>query len=257
MGHGPDMLLLHGAGASTHSWRDLMPVLARTHRVLALDLPGQGFSVAGSRTRLTLDHMAQDIAALCRAQDWRPEVIVGHSAGAAIALVLSEILHLRPRIMTVNAALDRFDGVAGWLFPAFAKMLALNPFTSLAFTMGGHSLARARSIISSTGSRLTDEGYGYYARLLADRSHVNGTLQMMARWNTDALHARLSDITAPCLLVTGTRDGAVPPRVSDQAAARLPQSERLDLDDLGHLAHEEAPDVVTRVIRDWCVTEAV
>lgn len=40
----PWVLLLHGTGASTHSWRDLAPLLARRLRVLALDLPGHAFT---------------------------------------------------------------------------------------------------------------------------------------------------------------------------------------------------------------------
>ena len=254
LGSGPDMLLLHGAGASTHSWRALVPALSRSYRIVALDLPGHGFTRAGAKSRLGLDTVAEDIAALCAAQGWQPNVIVGHSAGAAVALSLSEKLDPKPRVVTLNAALDRFDGVAGWLFPAFARMLALNPFTSVAFTMGGGTAMRARAIISSTGSQLSDEGYGYYARLLSDRAHVDGTLQMMARWNTDALYARLTDIETPCLMITGARDTAVPPRVSAMAATRLPLARLCKLDDLGHLAHEEAPDRITQVIEDWCRT---
>lgn len=256
-GEGPDMLLLHGAGASTHSWRALVPALSRNNRIIALDLPGHGFTRAGSRARLGLEKVAQDVAALCVAQGWRPQVIVGHSAGAAVALALSQRLDPRPRIVTLNAALDRFDGVAGWLFPAFAKMLALNPFTSVAFTLGGSSATRARAIITSTGSRLSDEGYGYYARLLADRTHVDGTLQMMARWSTDALYQALPEIDAKCLMITAARDSAVPPRVSANAAERLSRAELVELDGLGHLAHEEAPEIVTQLISEWCETRSV
>ena len=46
MGSGPVALLLHGTGASTHSWRNVMPLLAQRFQVVALDLPGHGFSSA-------------------------------------------------------------------------------------------------------------------------------------------------------------------------------------------------------------------
>ncbi len=49
MGSGPPLMLLHGTGASTHSWRDLLPKLARHHDVIAPDLPGHGFTRAASR----------------------------------------------------------------------------------------------------------------------------------------------------------------------------------------------------------------
>lgn len=250
-GTGPTLLLLHGAGATTHSWRDLIPTLAQHHRVIALDLPGHGFTRAGSRSRLGLSQTAEDIAALCAAQGWRPATLVGHSAGAAVALDLADRLSADgapPKVVGINAALARFEGMAGWLFPMMAKVLALNPFTAHVFSAGGARPERAQRLIETTGSTLDAEGLGYYARLLGDRAHVDGTLQMMASWNTDALVDRLPRIAAPCLLITGDRDRAVSPEVSDRAARALPGGEVLHLPDLGHLAHEEDPAALSRLI---------
>lgn len=250
-GSGRTVLLLHGAGASTHSWRDLVPLLCPAHHVVALDLPGQGFSRPGTKTRCGLDPMTADIAALCASQGWRPDLLIGHSAGAAIALNLARRLRPAPAVVGINAALGRFDGMAGWLFPLLARVLALNPLTAPLFAAGGPSLPRARRLIESTGSRLDDAAIGLYARLIADRDHVDGTLQMMAQWNPDALLARLGDIATPCLLLTGARDTAVAPSVSARAQAALPQADLVGLPDLGHLAHEEAPAETARTIQGW------
>lgn len=252
VGDGPTLLLLHGAGATTHSWRDLVPRLSETHRIVALDLPGHGFTRIGARSRMGLERTAEDIAALCTAQDWTPKAILGHSAGAAVALDLASRLPETPAVVGINAALDRFEGTAGWLFPVLAKLLALNPFTALAFSAGGARPDRARSVIRSTGSNLNDEGLALYSRLLSDRAHVDGTLQMMANWSTDGLLDRLPKIDNPTLLITGAKDTAVSPRVSDRASALLPNVQLHPLEGLGHLAHEEAPDLVCDLILDWC-----
>lgn len=254
MGHGPLALLLHGAGASTHSWRDVIPLLAQSHRVIALDLPGQGFSRAGNRQRLGLPRMAEDIAALCTAQGWQPDLIFGHSAGGAIALELATRL-VTPRgqppdIACVNAALGPFEGVAGWLFPVLAKVLALNPLTPTLFTLGADKVARARRLIESTGSHLSPEGLALYARLIGDRAHVDGTLQMMAQWDVAPLLSRLGTIPNRCLLITGTGDLAVPPETSARAAAQMPRATTLTLDDLGHVAQEEDAARVVAAILD-------
>lgn len=253
MGAGPLALLLHGAGASTHSWRDLIPGLAQSHRVIALDLPGQGFSRAGAKGRLGLPGMTADIAALCAAQDWHPALILGHSAGGALALGLATRLQTPegapPDIACLNAALGRFEGVAGWLFPVLAKLLALNPLTATLFTLGADKTARARRLIEGTGSSLTPEGLALYARLIADRAHVDGTLQMMAQWDVDPLLETLPQIPNRCLLLTGARDLAVPPDTSARAAARLPLARAHGLEGLGHLAHEEDPARVLAALR--------
>jgi len=250
-GDGPTLLLLHGAGASTHTWRDLAPDLARDHRVIALDLPGQGFTAMGARGRSGLAQMTADLATLVAAEGWRPRVIVGHSAGAALGLRLALDLADPPRVVGINAALSPFEGLAGWLFPVMAKVLALNPLTALAFTAGGNRLARARRLIESTGSRLDDDAIGYYARLIGDRAHVEGTLQMMAQWDVSALVDALPDLAAPCLLITGDADRAVPPDVSARAATRLPDARHLSLPGLGHLAHEEVPHEIADLIRGF------
>ncbi len=248
MGEGPMILCLHGAGASTHTWRDLMPLLARRWHVVAIDLPGQGFTRAATLRRCGLDHMTEDIARLCAAAGWRPAGIIGHSAGAAIALNLAPRLPERPAVVGLNAALGHFRGAASWLFPLLARLLALNPLTATVFTLGGPNLARARRLIEGTGSRIDEAGLALYARLFSDRKHVDATLQMMTQWRIDGLLARLTHTDAETLLIAGDGDLAVPPDTSDRAASQLPQSKAVRLKGLGHLAHEEAPDEVATLI---------
>jgi len=254
-GQGPTILLLHGAGSTTHTWRDMLPRLADAYHVVALDLPGQGFTRAGANTRFGLQAMTEDISALCTAQGWRPYAVIGHSAGAAIALNLAgranPIPGEPPKIVGINAALGHFEGIAAWLFPLFAKILAFNPLSSYAFTIGGPQNARARRLIESTGSTLPQESIALYARLLADRSHVDGTLQMMAQWNINPLLENMSGIAAQCLLLTGENDTAVAPKVSHAARRSLPNAELVSLPRLGHLAHEEDPETVFRQIARW------
>ena len=246
-GAGPTLLLLPGAGASVHTWRDLIPDLAQDHHVVAVDLPGQGFTQSPHAARSGLEETTADISDLLESEGWEPQAIIGHSAGAAIALRLSQRLGT-PKIVGINPALDHFDGVAGWLFPILAKLLALNPFTANFFAFGA-SPSRARRLIEGTGSRIDDAGLSYYTRLIGDRSHVNGALQMMANWSLDDLLSDLPNITTSVLFLTGENDQAVPPDVATRAAAKLPNAETKMLAGLGHLAHEEDPARVLGEIR--------
>lgn len=248
LGAGPELLLLPGAGSSTHTWRALIPQLAEHYQVRALDLPGQGFTQSPNATRSGLDEMVTDITALCHQEGWAIQALIGHSAGAAIALGLSRTLAVR-RVVGINPALDHFEGVAGWLFPALARLLAANPFTANLFTLGA-SRGRARRLIEGTGSEISDEGLSFYTRLISDKTHVNGALQMMARWKLDGLLSDLPDIAADTLFLTGSEDAAVPPKVAGTAAERLPHARVVQLDGLGHLAHEEDPErVLSHILR--------
>lgn len=251
-GDGPVMLLLHGAGASTMSFRDLIPDLARDFRVIAVDLPGHGFTRMGTRQRQSLDHIARDLLSMLAAEGLAPDLAVGHSAGGAVALRLAELAPLRG-VIGINAALSPFKGVAGWLFPMMAKALALSPFTALAVSMSTTD-ASLRALLRGTGSEIGPEGVALYRRLVSDAGHVDGTLAMMAQWKLDGLLARLPAIGTPTLLMAADRDRAVPPEVSAEAAARLPAATLLRLADLGHLAHEEAPADICQHIRTFAST---
>ncbi len=66
MGQGPELLLIHGTGAATHSWRGLAPLLARHFTILAPDLPGHGFTDPLPGHRLSLPGMAQALGWIAR-----------------------------------------------------------------------------------------------------------------------------------------------------------------------------------------------
>lgn len=247
-GTGPDVMLLHGAGASGASWRRLVPLLPG-YRLIVPDLPGQGFTRAGRRTRLGPAGLAADLAALAAAQGWQPAALVGHSAGGALAFRLAEALARPPAALAgINAALSPFEGIAGWLFPRLARAMALTPALAAAAaraTLGPEAVAR---LIRATGSAADSETVAIYAHLARQAGHVEGTLAMMAQWDLGPIVARLPQTAAPVLLVAAAGDRAVPPAVSRRAAAAIPGAVLAELPRLGHLAHEEAaPAVAARL----------
>ena len=247
-GTGPLVLLIHGAGGATQSFRGLFPILAADHHVVAVDLPGQGFTQLGAQQRCGLDHMSEDLLALCRNQGWTPDLVIGHSAGAAIALRMWE-LGMRPQqgIVGINAAVGNFKGVAGWLFPMMAKALAATPFSASLFA-NTTTRASVRNLVKGTGSILDERGLDLYYRLATDKTHVDATLSMMAQWSLDGLLERLGQIACPVHLITAANDKAVPPHVSAKAAEQLPKGRLTALPDLGHLAHEEDPARIAALI---------
>jgi magnesium chelatase accessory protein len=254
-GTGPTLLLLHGAGGATHSFRHLMPLLIPHYHVIAIDLPGQGFTVLGPGARCGLDPMAQDILALCNQENWHPTAIIGHSAGAAIALRLAEVMPLKA-VIGINAALGKFEGVAGWIFPVMARLLAVMPFVPQMFSRLAGTPSQVKQLLTSTGSQIGPVGEAQYLRLLRMPTHVGATLSMMSQWQLDGLLDRLGQQSTPCLLITSSGDRAVPPQVSQKAAAQMPAAEWTDLPRYGHLVHEEAADQIAPLILDFLTRNA-
>jgi magnesium chelatase accessory protein len=247
-GSGRGILLLHGAGGATHSWAGLIPCLLPDHEILAPDLPGQGFST-GAAPRFSLPHMAEDVGTLLEAVDFRPALIVGHSAGAALAARMAlDGRAATAAILSLNGAFTPFLGMAGIVFPTLARMLALNPFA-------GALLARSaapglvENLIEGTGSRIDDRGRALYIRLIGTPSHVSATLAMMARWDLGSLVRDLPRLDLPVTLAVGLRDRAVPPETAEEVARLLPRAEIRAFPALGHLMHEEDPQGVAALVR--------
>ena len=101
-GHGPPLLLLHGHEQGATSWRWVIPALARTHRVLALSLPGHGQSGPAGDGHAPGADLAPFVAAFLVAVGVEaPLDLVGHSAGGAIALRLTLADPARIRTLTL------------------------------------------------------------------------------------------------------------------------------------------------------------
>jgi magnesium chelatase accessory protein len=247
-GEGPVALLLHGTGAATHSWAGLLPHLTRRFRVVAPDLPGHGFTDTPDRTDLSLPGMAARVAGLLNALEVRPAVTVAHSAGAAIALRLALDGTVAGPVVALNGALAPFAGATGPLFQGLARALFANPFAAWLFSLQARDPRRVERLIEGTGSRLPAEGLEFYRRLFMTEGHVAATLNMMANWDLDPLRRDLPTLRAPLVLVVGERDRAVPPRVSRDVASSVPGAQVVSLPGLGHLAHEERPDLIAEIV---------
>jgi magnesium chelatase accessory protein len=247
----PVALLLHGTGASTHSWRDVAPALARGFTVVAPDLPGHGFSGDASFSQLSLPGMARALAALLKALSVAPALGVGHSAGAALLLRMALDGLLAPRlIVSVNGALQPFAGLAGQVFAPIARMLALWPAVPSLFAWRASDPNVVGDLLKRTGSRIDADGAAIYGLLARNPAHVGAALGMMANWDLPGLKRDLGRVVTPVLHVVGAMDAMVPPEDAVTSQREIRSSRHLRLKGLGHLAHEEAPELVVRLIED-------
>jgi magnesium chelatase accessory protein len=256
----PMLLLIHGTGSATHTWRHLAPLLAPHAELLALDLPGHGFSgpaVAGHHDHgASMAGMARGVAALLAAWGARPSWVLGHSAGAAIAIRMALQAAAAgagpgwtPQgLIALNAALFPLPGLAGSLFSPAAKLLSLNPLVPHLFAWRARNEKVVQQLLDSTGSTLDAEGTRLYRQVVTSPAHVAGALAMVARWDLQALAAELPSLRTPLHLLVGAQDGTVPPADAHRTQTLVPGATLSTLPGLGHLAHEEAPQRVAEAV---------
>jgi magnesium chelatase accessory protein len=252
----PVLLLLHGTGASTHSWRDLAPTLAKRFNVIAPDLPGHAFTSHPGRSSMTLPGMAAALFGLLEALgNVQPQVIAGHSAGAAIAVqmalqndnvriankVENPVNACLQNVISFNGALLPLESLSGQLFSPLAKLLALNPLVPRLFAWRANNPSVVKDLLDSTGSDLGSEGLQFYSDLVRMPSHAAGALSMMANWNLDNLKNDIAKLQVPLRLIVGTTDKTIHPSTASRVQLLLPSAQIHLMQGLGHLAHEEDP----------------
>lgn len=250
MGSGPVLLLLHGTGSSTHSWRDVMPLLAKRHTVVAPDLPGHAFTSEPPPHGHSLPGMAEVVSLLLEHLALKPSRCAGHSAGAAILVRMCIEKFIAPEaVISFNGAFFPVSGVAGPFFKPMAKMMASSAMMPKLFAAMADRRAVER-LLRDTGSKIDARGLDLYQRLFSNETHVAGTLAMMAAWDLHWVDFDLRRLNQKLVLVKALGDRTVPPSSADRAARLARHPLVIPIDQLGHLAHEEAPDKASAIIKD-------
>lgn len=252
LGSGPDLLLLHGTGAATHSWAGLAPALAQSFRVIAPDLPGHGFTGALDADGSSLPGMAAATEALLRELQVRPQLVVGHSAGVAVLTRMCLDGAIEPAgLVSINGALLPFGGFAGPLFSKAARVLASLP--ALPYLVALHATPRTtvERMIRQTGSELSEEEVEHYRSLARAPKHVAATLRMMANWDLASLEHELPALHPELYLIACSNDLAVPVAQARRLAKRMHGARLRELPGLGHLGHEEDPALFAKLIIDF------
>jgi magnesium chelatase accessory protein len=250
-GTGPDVLLLHGTAASGASWHRLLPSLSEHCRVVVPDLPGHGRSADAGPVGYSPDAMRRSLLRMLEALQVRPQLVIGHSAGAALgAGLMLDGMSRDAGLIAVAPAMLGFRGVRQFLFGGLAGLLAANPLVPWAVSWKARDRDAVERLLRGIGTDLDRAGVERYAGLLRQPGHVAAVLKMMAQWDLRPLERRLPELGERVLLITGNRDGAVPDPEIRRLQSLLPGAARVRID-AGHLVHEEQPAAVLAAIRDW------
>ena len=243
------LLLIHGTGASSHSCYPLIKSLNLEFEILCLDLPGHGFTRALVRQKKQLMIIVDQISLLLRNIDFYPNIIMGHSAGAAVAYELAKNIETKPNTIAINAAFGQFSGLAGVAFPYFAKVAASTSIPARFLNLLANKEEIVRKLLSSTGSIIPELQIKCYQYLFSNPDHVDGTLQLMADWDLGNFLDRLPKETLPIHFLVGDKDKTVPPNISKSWDQLMPNSSLTKYTGLGHLLHEEDPSAVSSILQ--------
>jgi pimeloyl-ACP methyl ester carboxylesterase len=254
-GSGPPVLLIHGFGASTFTWRRVAPELARTNRVILVDLKGFGQSDKPFDERYSAYDQAELLAQLIEEKDLRDLTLVGHSFGGGIALLLA--LEANSRLQGRIARLVLLDSIAyPQNIPVFFRMLDVPLVSQLGIRMVPPSVQTrvALEIAYFDDSKITAEEIEAYAAPLktaAGKHAIIHSARQIVPEDIDTLSERYKTIELPTLIMWCDHDRIVPLEVGLKLRRTLPNSSLKLVEDCGHMPQEEQPESTLRLLRDF------
>ena len=244
----PAVVLLHGFGSSLETWHALVPRLAETHRVVAIDLKGFGRSArpAGdysppAQAALVLGVMDQ--LGVSRA------VVVGHSWGGSIALTMA---------LAAPARVTKLAIYGGFVFEE-----QIPPYFRWAQVGGLGELVFAMNFTERPDERLARAFYDpdkleehYVERVIAELERpgtLAASLAAVRGMDFASLTPRLAEVRQPTLLLWGREDRVSPPVYAERLAASLPHARLIVHARCGHFPHVEAFEASTRALLTFLV----
>lgn len=249
------IMLLHGFGANSYTWRGWIGGLAKEHRVWSVELKGHGSAPAPPDDLYSFHDHADLVHRLILRQDLRQLTLVGHSMGGGIALLVA----LR---LIEEGRLERLVLVSSAAYPQ-----RLPPFIALAARgrlaewglrfFPKRLLIRwvLRSIVFDRES-VTDARVAAYAEPLFSPAHRTGLIKTAVGIippDFEKLTRRFPEIDLPTLLLWGRHDWVVPLDVAERLLAALPRARLEVMEDCGHMPPEELPkeslEIVLKFLR--------
>lgn len=243
-GSGPPLVLVPGFYGSTFSFAEQIPVLARHFRVLALDLPGFGYS--DRPVDIDLSHTARAgwLAEFLDRMGVERATVIGHSMGGAIAMRLAEAHPERVEklALVAGATPDETNCIPFYRF--------LRPLMSIpaALVLGNmQELRRPLRRIAYDPAFITDKRWEIYTRPARIRGSAASLIKMMGDVCHDApLHP--SKVATRTLLLWGEADQIVPLAVAHYLHRHLPDARLEVIPRAGHLVLEEQPERANEAI---------
>lgn len=249
-GEGHPIVLIHGFGASSFSWRKVIPGLTEDHRILAIDLPGFGASERPRDLRVyERDRQVGLVVEILDRLGLERVHLIGHSFGGALAMTLAHEHPERLRdLVLVSAAAPDYPEARRHLLGDFPPAVFLwvrgvalrRPLVArvLRHSFSDDSLVD-RPLVDAYRDRLRVEG--------AARAWRGLTRPL----ENPYVDVRYEAIPVPTLAIWGADDELIPPPEARAAVRQFPNARFVEIPECGHIPMEECPEPLVEKIRGF------
>jgi pimeloyl-ACP methyl ester carboxylesterase len=241
-GSGPAVILVHGLGAYSFSWRDTVAALSKHYTTYAVDLPGFGLSPAPSD--YTVEAQAVAVADFIKAAGLSNPIIIGHSMGGAVCLYLAT---------QVGA-------------PSLKKMILIAPVTSPpkpspggdnvgaspGMDLSSFLVTRVLNKAYAKPERITTPQVDGYAKGLSSASQQEAFSIYTSKLSKISFSAsELGRIKVKTLIIWGEDDKILCIKRGEDLERALPDAKLERIKSCGHIPHEEQPKETNDLIESF------
>ena len=253
-GAGNAIVFIHGFGASLDTWRYLEDGLKNDYRIVSLDLKGHGYSERPLDDRYSLQDHAAVVLGLMDHLKLKNAVFVGNSLGCAIALMAA--LKAQQSSRAVAAIVLIAGSLDGDNLPFYLRILRLPVIGSVAAKLTpatfGTRLILKRAYYDD--AKVTDslvELYAKYQRIPGTEHALMTTARQMIPTDISALREALKKLEVPTLNIIGKHDQIISRESAESVCQILPRCKDVTIDEAGHVPHEEKPEAVISLLKDF------
>ncbi len=257
IGRGLPILFLHGLGANRRTWTKVARAFVRENPGYCCWLPdllGRGRSVSEPGLRFRMEDEVRRLETLIdKLAGRRPNVIAGHSQGAALALALARVDTGITALLLSNPVTElvRRPPILRLLATHTARA-ALSPFlVPLSGLVGRRVIERAAGPAFAPSATLVED----YTQPWADLRRAQTLLEILFDWEPSRSAAFLPDRVVEARVVAGRFDRRIPVEAAEQLALGLGAPFHL-VEDGGHILPEQCPDLLAASLAELIPAQA-
>ncbi|MBI4468552.1 MAG: alpha/beta hydrolase [Acidobacteria bacterium] len=247
-GEGPKLVLLHGFGSSTFTWKDVLDPLSTRFSVIAVDLMGFGFSEKPD-TDYTVHRQAELVMKLLDQLNVERAMLCGNSMGGAVAIACAAADPDRVSSLVLLNSVAYADLDARSFLPSRRLLMPVAGESIAALVaLDDRFVAEGLKVCLYDPQKVTRDRVEAYGRPFRTRHGQRAVLQTLRNWDLSRIEAAIPSLKQPVLLIWGADDRLVPLPSGARLHRDLPGSKWVVLSHCGHLPQEEYPARVAEEI---------
>ena len=249
----PAIVLIHGFISSTLIWSDMfLPLADAGFRVIAIDMPGYGYSDKPPDGQYTIDWQAHTIVSLMDRLEIDTATIVGASYGGAVAATIALDYPERVERLVLVGTVSNDDILKNPMVRVARLPLIGDVVTPLYLGSRWVLRKRVQDMYRRSGTPIDEHKLAARHHLLATANVHRATLRSMRRWSAERISSQANLIRTPTLIVWGEADSHVPVTDGIRLRDRIAGSRLIVFRDCGHLPPAEQPEKFVEMLTEFC-----